>query len=65
MTWEQIKEIKSSGLATIGNHSHSHEYLIDWKEKEIKWKERNRNHHQTTVTSRNLQMAWLTTSRGI
>ena len=36
MTWKQIKEIDSSGLATIGNHSHSHEYLIDWKEKEIK-----------------------------
>ena len=25
MTWEQIKEIKSSGLVTIGNHSHTHE----------------------------------------
>jgi len=36
MTWEQIKEIRSSGLATIGNHSHSHEYLIDWEEKEIR-----------------------------
>ena len=36
MTWKQIKEIKSSGLATIGNHSHSHEYLIDWKKKEIR-----------------------------
>ena len=36
MTWEQIKEIKSSGLVTIGNHSHSHEYLIDWDEKKIK-----------------------------
>jgi len=36
MTWKQIKEIKSSGLATIGNHSHSHEYLIDWNEKEIR-----------------------------
>ena len=36
MTREQINEIKSSGLGTIGNHSHSHEYLIDWKEKEIR-----------------------------
>ncbi len=36
MTWEQIKEIESSGLITIGNHSHSHEYLIDWKEDKIK-----------------------------
>ena len=36
MTWEQIKEIESSGLVTIGNHSHSHEYLIDWDEKKIR-----------------------------
>ncbi len=36
MTWAQIKEIESSDLATIGNHSHSHEYLIDWKENKIK-----------------------------
>ena len=36
MTWKQIKEIDSSGLATIGNHSHTHEYLIDWKDNKIK-----------------------------
>ena len=36
MTWDQIREIKSSGLATIGNHSHSHDYLIDWNIDEIK-----------------------------
>ncbi len=36
MTWLQIKEIESSGLATIGNHSHTHEYLIDWEEKKIR-----------------------------
>jgi peptidoglycan/xylan/chitin deacetylase (PgdA/CDA1 family) len=36
MTWKQIKEIDSSGLATIGNHSHTHEYLIDWEEKKIR-----------------------------
>ena len=36
MTWEQIREIESSGLVTIGNHSHSHEYLIDWGEKKIR-----------------------------
>ena len=35
MTWEQIKEIDSSGLATIGNHSHTHEYLIDWEDEKI------------------------------
>ena len=36
MTWKQIKEIQSSDLATIGNHSHSHEYLIDWEEEKIR-----------------------------
>ena len=36
MTWDQIKEIDSSDLVTIGNHSHSHEYLIDWNKNEIK-----------------------------
>jgi len=30
MTWDQIKEVDTSDLVTIGNHSHSHEYLIDW-----------------------------------
>jgi len=36
MTWKQIKEIESSNLGTIGNHSHTHEYLIDWEEKKIR-----------------------------
>ena len=36
MTWDQIKEITTSNLVTIGNHSHSHEYLVDWKENQIK-----------------------------
>ena len=35
MTWEQIRKLAKSGLVTIGNHSHSHEYLIDWKDEEI------------------------------
>ena len=35
MTWQQIKEINKSELVTIGNHSHSHEYLIDWNDKKI------------------------------
>ena len=29
MNWEQIKELYSSDLVEIGNHSHSHEYLVD------------------------------------
>ena len=36
MTWEQIKEIATSNLVTIGNHSHTHEYLIDWEDNKIK-----------------------------
>jgi len=36
MTWEQIKEIAANDLVTIGNHSHSHDYLIDWKDDRIK-----------------------------
>jgi len=36
MTWEQIKKIAENNFVTIGNHSHSHEYLIDWKDDEIK-----------------------------
>ena len=29
MTWEQIKEVESNDFASIGHHSHTHEYLID------------------------------------
>ncbi len=35
MTWEQIKEIDTSDIGTIGNHSHSHEYLIDWENNKV------------------------------
>ena len=30
MTWNQIKEVEKEDFAFIGNHSHSHEYLIDY-----------------------------------
>ena len=30
MSWDQIKEIEKEGFAFIGNHSHSHEYLIKY-----------------------------------
>ena len=36
MTWNQIKEISSNNFVTIGNHSHSHEYLVDWQNDKIK-----------------------------
>tara|TARA_B100000780_G_scaffold102718_1_gene71865 strand:- start:367 stop:1380 length:1014 start_codon:yes stop_codon:yes gene_type:complete len=29
MTWEQIKELEREKIAYIGNHSHTHEYLVD------------------------------------
>ena len=29
MNWKQILELHKSGLVEIGNHSHSHEYLVD------------------------------------
>ena len=30
MSWSQIKEIEKEEFAIIGNHSHSHEYLIEY-----------------------------------
>jgi peptidoglycan/xylan/chitin deacetylase (PgdA/CDA1 family) len=35
MTWSQIKEIEKEGFAYIGNHSHSHQYLVNLSNKEI------------------------------
>ena len=36
MNWNQIREIAKEEFVHIGNHSHSHEYLIDEDIKEIK-----------------------------
>tara|TARA_Y100000816_G_scaffold212886_1_gene158371 strand:+ start:30 stop:1088 length:1059 start_codon:yes stop_codon:yes gene_type:complete len=36
MTWEQIKEISSYDFAYIGNHSHTHEYLLNFSHDEFK-----------------------------
>ena len=30
MTWSQIKEIEKEEFVFLGNHSHSHEYLINY-----------------------------------
>jgi peptidoglycan/xylan/chitin deacetylase (PgdA/CDA1 family) len=35
MSWDQIKEISKSNFAHIGNHSHTHEYLVDMTKDEI------------------------------
>tara|TARA_B100000767_G_scaffold42893_1_gene36828 strand:+ start:333 stop:1394 length:1062 start_codon:yes stop_codon:yes gene_type:complete len=31
MTWSQIKELEKESIAYIGNHSHSHDYLVSLK----------------------------------
>tara|TARA_B100000795_G_scaffold253083_1_gene223064 strand:- start:565 stop:1626 length:1062 start_codon:yes stop_codon:yes gene_type:complete len=31
MTWKQIKELEKESNVYIGNHSHSHKYLVDFK----------------------------------
>jgi peptidoglycan/xylan/chitin deacetylase (PgdA/CDA1 family) len=36
MTWEQIRKLESNNFVEIGNHSHSHEYLVDWDNNKIK-----------------------------
>ena len=36
MTWDQIKEIEKEDFVTIGNHSHSHNYLVDLNFKKFK-----------------------------
>ena len=36
MNWDQILELSKSKLVEIGNHSHSHEYLVEENSKVIK-----------------------------
>ena len=36
MSWEDIREIEKYDFVEIGNHSHTHEYLIDFTDEEIK-----------------------------
>ena len=35
MTWNQIKELEKENTAYIGNHSHTHSYLVDLKNEEF------------------------------
>ena len=37
MTWDQIREIQNSKIGIIGNHSHSHEYLVDLSNEKINY----------------------------
>ena len=36
MTWDQIKEIEKEEFVFIGNHSHSHDYLVNYNFKNFK-----------------------------
>ena len=36
MNWDQIKELNNSDNVEIGNHSHSHEYLVEKTSAEIR-----------------------------
>ena len=36
MDWDQINELYSEDFVEIGNHSHSHEYLVDESPETIK-----------------------------
>jgi len=36
MNWGNLKELSKNNFVTIGNHSHSHDYLIDWDDEKIK-----------------------------
>ena len=35
MTWDQIKELEKEANVYIGNHSHSHDYLVDLKNEDF------------------------------
>ena len=35
MTWGQIKELESESIAYIGNHSHTHDYLVNLKNEDF------------------------------
>ncbi|MAH90111.1 MAG: polysaccharide deacetylase [Candidatus Pelagibacter sp.] len=36
MSWKNIQELEKYNFVEIGNHSHTHDYLIDFENKEIK-----------------------------
>ena len=36
MSWDELKEISKFDFVHIGNHSHTHEYLVDMNDDEIR-----------------------------
>jgi peptidoglycan/xylan/chitin deacetylase (PgdA/CDA1 family) len=37
MTWDQIRKVQNSKIVIIGNHSHTHDYLVDLSNKKINY----------------------------
>ena len=37
MTWDQIREVQNSKIGIIGNHSHTHDYLVDISTEKINY----------------------------
>ena len=37
MSWDQIREVQNSKIGIIGNHSHTHDYLVDLTNKKINY----------------------------
>jgi peptidoglycan/xylan/chitin deacetylase (PgdA/CDA1 family) len=37
MTWDQIREVQKSKIGIIGNHSHTHDYLVDMDKEKINY----------------------------
>ena len=35
MNWDEIKEVEKENFAFIGNHSHSHDYLVNFEFKKF------------------------------
>ena len=35
MDWEQIKQIEKNSYVYIGNHSHSHDYLVNFSPEKL------------------------------
>jgi len=35
MNWKEIKEVENASFAQIGNHSHTHDYLVDFKNEDF------------------------------
>ena len=55
MTWDQIKELDKENFVEIGNHSHTHEYLVDESYEEYQIGARAFRRHQVIALHTNMQ----------